>query len=354
MADTPLTTKKSISPDWLVQGVLTKVGDIFDRLTGRRWKPGSALATSELIERLKFLLDSEAADNGGYGKYVPHNIKLKMQWDKFSTDSEQSLRLLENELLTAAIDHINDRRYYTYAPLQIEVRPDYFTQGVKLFASFEKFSDEEQHEAELNVPVPGSQPVQPAPLQPAAVNSETIVFSFVVGAKQTVREIVLEEGNRLSIGRTKENDLAIEDASVSKFHASINLNTDGRLLVADTGSTNGTFVNGQRIAYGKAVEINLGDKLNFGVVPVAFELKPKLAIVPPLTDTKNDDEIPDTESFTVGEFEFIKRIEPAKTQPAVETPRSGQLEAPAVPAPTMPAIDIHRSDVKPQPDLDDA
>src|SRR4028119_1765285 len=101
-------TKKSFSPDWLVRGVLSKLGETFDRLTGRNWKPSSSLATSELIERLKKLLDSEVKDTDGKGRFVPHNIKLKMQWDKFSTDAEDALKKLQNELLTAAIDHIND------------------------------------------------------------------------------------------------------------------------------------------------------------------------------------------------------------------------------------------------------
>src|SRR4030095_2028304 len=127
---------------WLVRGILTKIGDIFDRLTERGWNPPSSLATSELIERLKALLDAEAENPDGRGLFVPHNIQLKMQWDKFSADSDESLRKLENELLTAAIDHLNDKRYYTYHPFSIEVRPDYFTSGVKLLASFDTFVDE--------------------------------------------------------------------------------------------------------------------------------------------------------------------------------------------------------------------
>ncbi|HLM59395.1 MAG TPA: hypothetical protein VK308_01200, partial [Pyrinomonadaceae bacterium] len=54
--------QKSFSLDWLVRGVLTKIGDTFDRLTGRNWKPSSSLATSELIDRLKKLLDAEVKD----------------------------------------------------------------------------------------------------------------------------------------------------------------------------------------------------------------------------------------------------------------------------------------------------
>jgi hypothetical protein len=106
MSEENNSSKKKTSLDWLMRGVLTKIGDTFDRLTGRRWTPSSSLATSELIEKLKKLLDLEAKDFGAKGKFVPHNIKLKMQWDKFSTDSESALQKLEYELKIAAIDHI--------------------------------------------------------------------------------------------------------------------------------------------------------------------------------------------------------------------------------------------------------
>jgi hypothetical protein len=46
MQNAPQSAKKGISADWLVRGVLTKIGDIVDRLTGRRYKPSSSLATA--------------------------------------------------------------------------------------------------------------------------------------------------------------------------------------------------------------------------------------------------------------------------------------------------------------------
>ena len=44
--------------------------------------------------------------------------------DKFSDDAEDALKALERELTVAAIDHINDSLYYTYAPISLEVKPD--------------------------------------------------------------------------------------------------------------------------------------------------------------------------------------------------------------------------------------
>lgn len=263
--------RKSFSFDWLVRGVLTKIGETFDRLTGRNWKPSSSLATSELIDRLKMLLDTEVKDLGEQGKFVPHNIKLKMQWDKFSTDAEDALKKLENELLTSAVDHINDRRYHTYAPMKLEITPDYFTEGVKLLASFDEFA-EEKREAAVNVTLPDLKNVIIAPAEEQIIEPENVIYLARFTAQNKNKEIKLTfaDKQRLSVGRTKENDLTIEDASVSKIHASLVLNSEKQLMVADTGSTNGTFINDQRIAYGKAIPINAGDKLKFGTVEVTL------------------------------------------------------------------------------------
>src|SRR5690349_2653561 len=70
MANKPVSGKSSISADWFMRGALTRIGDAFDRITGRKWTPSSSIATSELIERLKKLLDSEKKEVQGKGFVV--------------------------------------------------------------------------------------------------------------------------------------------------------------------------------------------------------------------------------------------------------------------------------------------
>ena len=255
-----------------MQGALTRIGDSLDKLTGRRWTPASSLATSGLIERLKMLLDSEAKSVPGKGTVVPHNIKLKMQWDKFSSDEGEGLENLRQELLTAAADHVNDSLYYTHAPLNVEVKADYFVEGVKLFVGFEKFTEDENSEAEMNVTVPSIdfQPDEPAhSLPPATGISFTAAFE-IAGKRQ---ELLLNfaDRSRLAVGRSASSDLMVDDVSVSKIHAALALSHDGQLDLADTGSTNGTFVNDQRISYGKTTRLHDGDQVRFGTVDVVIK-----------------------------------------------------------------------------------
>lgn len=268
MTDPKPVEKKGFSADWFMRGALTRIGDTIDRFTGRRWTPSSSLATSELIERLKKLLDSEVREVPGKGQVVPHNIKLKMQWDKFSADADDALSRLETELLTAAADHINDKLYYTARPLTVKVTPDYFVEGVKLNASFD---DNEEEEAELNVTMPLINVRDVVPAEPAEKPAIKLLARFKVKGVEKERSLRLEPGGRISIGRTGSSDLIIDDNSVSKIHASIAADADGNLLLADTGSTNGTFINGERIAYGKAIPLEDGAKVKFGEAEAVFE-----------------------------------------------------------------------------------
>ncbi len=80
-------------------------------------------------------------------------------------------------------------------------------------------------------------------------------------------------GSRMVIGRGDAADIQLDDSGLSRLHASIN--SDGqRAWVMDEGSTNGTFVNGQRvsapgIALQNGDQITIGDstKIKFNVAP---------------------------------------------------------------------------------------
>ena len=311
MTEKTPVSKKAYSPDWLMRGALTKIGDTFDRLTGRRWIPSSSIATSELIERIKRLLDAEAKQIPGKGTVVPHNIKLKMQWDKFSTDAEDAIKRLENELLTATADHINDSLYYTYAPISIEVKPDYFIEGVKLYVSFDKFTDE-QGEVEMNVTVPGIKVADAIAELNARSSVETYIARFEFKGVQQEKRLEFPAAGSISVGRTGSNALVIDDASVSKMHAALSVDTKGHLSVADTGSTNGTFVSDQRISYGKATRLEMNDRVKFGTVEVVFEYVPR-----PTDDGVSIDQ---AKTIEIGGFEFTSKVsDDAVPKPVSET-----------------------------------
>ncbi len=85
------------------------------------------------------------------------------------------------------------------------------------------------------------------------------------------------------IGRAQLNDLCLADISVSGSHCEIALEPGGQLRVRDLGSTNGTFIEGQRISEALAEP---GQRLRLGSLELLFEdaplgANPSPAIPPP-------------------------------------------------------------------------
>lgn len=69
---------------------------------------------------------------------------------------------------------------------------------------------------------------------------------IVVKYEDKVVERIVTEKKRISIGRTNENDVVLENRGVSRKHATIEFN-DQAAVIIDNESLNGTFVNNRKI-----------------------------------------------------------------------------------------------------------
>jgi pSer/pThr/pTyr-binding forkhead associated (FHA) protein len=100
---------------------------------------------------------------------------------------------------------------------------------------------------------------------PAAVNQRPGVI-IVRQGKEPGRVFEIR-GDRLTIGRSRDSDIFLEDLAVSRLHATVYRDEQGRYLVRDENSANGTTVNGQRI--GEHV-LDEGDEIGLGQTVLAF------------------------------------------------------------------------------------
>ena len=263
----PKKKREEALPERLLRRVLEGMGDVVDRKFGRTVTPKGGLTTSQLVERMKRLIDERTRDEGRKGQIAPHHLKLKIEWGTHSEAPPEIIKDLEHEILAAAIDHINDHRYRTLAPVKVETEVDIFTSGISVDPTFGEFEEELKQADEAKrskLEAPKRSPFETVP---------DVNFTARVTIGDRVHEIPLAMkpgGKRLSVGRASDNELSLNDASVSKIHAALTLNLQGTLLVADTGSTNGTFINGRRISYGEARQIEAGDVVGFGDVEVRF------------------------------------------------------------------------------------
>ena len=69
---------------------------------------------------------------------------------------------------------------------------------------------------------------------------------LIVKYDNKVIERIVTEKKRLSIGRTRENDIVLENRGVSRKHAMIEFNNNAAVII-DNESLNGTFVNNRKI-----------------------------------------------------------------------------------------------------------
>lgn len=92
-----------------------------------------------------------------------------------------------------------------------------------------------------------------------ATNEPRYALRFISGKYQG-GEYPLAEGQDIVIGRSSELDMVLVEEMVSRKHARIAL-TDGVISIEDMGSTNGTFVNGEKVQKGTLRE---GDRVLIG------------------------------------------------------------------------------------------
>lgn len=70
---------------------------------------------------------------------------------------------------------------------------------------------------------------------------------IIVKYDDKVIERIVTEKKRISIGRTNENDIVLENRGVSRKHALIEFNNNAAVVI-DNQSLNGTFVNNRKIS----------------------------------------------------------------------------------------------------------
>jgi len=253
----------------LLRRVLDRVGAVVDRSLGRAVEPQSGFTTTRLIERMNRLIDERARDDARRGgRIAPHLMKLKIEWGTHSEAPPEAVKELENEVLAAAIDHINDQRLRTLAPVEVETIVDIFTTGIAVDPSYGAFEEELKREDEERERAAAG---VAAPAAAGAAKNVAVHARINVGKENEESTIYFKPGGkRLSVGRATDCDLSLPHPSVSKIHAAILMNREGTLLVSDTGSVNGTFINGRRINYGEARQLEDGDVVGFGDVEVRF------------------------------------------------------------------------------------
>lgn len=126
-------------------------------------------------------------------------------------------------------------------------------------------SDQRQAIASLTLEIPASETLI------ATLDSrKTIDFGLRKSDLGLVEDnVLLYDGDSFRIGRSRDNDLILASASVSRHHAMISASNTG-LVISDLSSMNGTFVNGRAI--NTPVTLVTGDIIRVGRTNIGVTL----------------------------------------------------------------------------------
>jgi len=108
-------------------------------------------------------------------------------------------------------------------------------------------------------------------VNPAPGYAKSSMFAIVISEKGGGERREIFDKHEINVGRVQGNDLMLPKGNVSKRHARL-LFRDGRFIVTDLKSTNGTYVNGRKIA--QATIVREGDKIYVGDFVLRVELPP--------------------------------------------------------------------------------
>src|SRR5580693_9155048 len=102
---------------------------------------------------------------------------------------------------------------------------------------------------------PSPKPTSPVP----RAGARSYVLRFISGKYQG-GEFPIVPDRQIVVGRSSELDMVLVEDMVSRKHARITMQAD-QIWIEDLGSTNGTFVNGEKI---KRAHLKEGDRVLIG------------------------------------------------------------------------------------------
>ncbi|BAS06656.1 oxoglutarate dehydrogenase inhibitor [Arthrobacter sp. Hiyo4] len=239
-------------------GLLDKVERGIEKAVRGVFSTGSRAQVEpvEIASRLRREVDNKALTIAAGRTLAPNVFDVQLSDDDFRRAQDWGTPLAE-ELCDVVINHVRSQGYTLQGSVRIS-----FRRSEELRAGdFEIASSTEKSKASPGIP--SARPNMPAaPSRPPA-------------RLQPVLDI---DGQRYSLnapsvvlGRSSEADILIDDTGVSRRHLEIRT-ASGVTSAVDLGSTNGSYVNGHKLA--GSTELTDGSTITMGRTKIIFRLLP--------------------------------------------------------------------------------
>ncbi|WP_404351205.1 DUF3662 and FHA domain-containing protein [Phycicoccus jejuensis] len=251
----------------------------------------SAVHPVEIASNMRRAMDDRAVTSSGRA-IVPNVFVIELSPGDFDR-LQPDLTSVEEDLVAAAEEHCDGQHYQPAGPFDIvfEEHDDLETGVFRLRPSKASRPRATGHTGQhQRPPAPPAAPATPAaaaaapapaaaeaddlptrpnqqqapPARPRRVNPADRPWLDVDGERYPLM------GAMTILGRDDSADIILDDPGISRRHSELRVTTDGPHFVTtirDLGSTNGTFVNGERIT---STHLSDGDRVTVGRTSVSF------------------------------------------------------------------------------------
>jgi len=222
----------------------------------------------EIASAIRRAMDDRAALLGHGRAMVPNLYTIELSQTDYDRlgDYEDDL---SDDLVAAAQEHADSQGYQPGGALEVNlVLGEGLETGVFRVrpATAKRAGHEPVQHAAPPAHAPGGTAIEEQPVHRPAPRSNPSARPWLdIGGD---RYPLL--GSLTTLGRDESADVVVDDPGVSRRHSEIRVTTDGPHLVTsirDLNSTNGTFVNGERIT---SQRLQDGDRLTMGRTTATF------------------------------------------------------------------------------------
>ncbi|MFN2483861.1 MAG: FhaA domain-containing protein [Candidatus Limnocylindria bacterium] len=234
------------------------------RLFGARMQP---IALAKRIERL---MDTNRTFTND-GILVPNAYQLSLNPADYAV-FESYRSVLEDDLAREVLGRARRERYTLVGRPRVHIVSDDATRRGEIRISATLVDDRAvSQRSDDGQPLSSdtrvfAAPSPPPPPQPGLAAPRP----YLIVHREAAPPLRFDLGGPLiSIGRGAENDLILDDAQVSRHHCQLKLQ-QGAYSLTDMGSTNGSYVNGQRIS---EIALGPGDIIELGGTRIEFQVR---------------------------------------------------------------------------------
>lgn len=208
----------------------------------------------EITSRIERVIESSLRnDKDGVKRVAPNRFKVLFTYEETNRLNSQYIEALAKELKGEIFEYITNRRYETRGPVTVETGRDVFAKATVIRAFFE---------GEQDTPIASAS--QTSDSQSAEATAKARAISLNSSDGKSFRAELKSDGAPAYVGRAAGNAVRIDDSSISRMHCSIALRSNGDVVIADLGSSNGTYVNDHLVDVKETRALKQGDVIGVG------------------------------------------------------------------------------------------